>query len=62
MGPVKVQVPLVGLNSSALDSGPFLVLDPPTTRTLPFCSRVAVWRERSLFMGLVTAQEPEHGS
>jgi hypothetical protein len=65
IGVVRVQVPVARSNNSALDraTGELEVSDsPPTTRTMPSGSRVAVWKARASFIGASTVQLPFTGS
>ncbi len=58
--PVLVQVPVAGSYSSALGSTPPVPV-PPTTRTLPFWSSVAVCPHRAVVSVSVPAQTPVAG-
>ena len=51
MLPVGVKLPLLGLYSSAVLSG------PPATSTKPLASNVAVWLERAVSMLPVTVND-----
>jgi hypothetical protein len=68
IGLVRVQMPVVGSNSSALDKATGATGEveapgsPPATRTIPLGSRVAVWKARPSFIGLTTVQLPFTGS
>src|SRR6266849_3556672 len=57
MLPVVVQLPVDGLYSSALASGP----EPPATRTWPLASRVALGSYRAVCMLPVVVQLPVAG-
>src|SRR5262249_4194195 len=64
MRPVAVQVPVAGLYSSALASGVQQPggLEPPTTRTSPLGSRVALCPTRAMVIEPVTLHVPVLGS
>ena len=59
--PVRVQLPLTGLYSSALARMPLLVL-PPATRTMSLVSNVAFLTVRAVFRLPVGVQVPLAGS
>ena len=60
--PVVVNVPFVGLYSSALAEAKLEVTTPPAISTRPFGSKVAVWATRGVFKLPVTVNDPLTGS